>query len=141
MKKMMLISLLLLSMLMVAVTADTTAYADAIDWTVFKQLKLDAKPLDVATSADSRLIFILVPEKILVYSIAQDKITDEIPVSKDVDTITHFEKTDALIVTGRKSKTLKIIQVDLINKIEISGLPFEGSADAPVTIAVFDDYQ
>ncbi len=141
MKKVMLVSLLLITALTFPVIAGTTAYGAGVDWNVFKQLKLDAKPLDVATSADSRLIFILVPEKILVYSIDEDKVTAEIPVAKDVDTITHFEKTDALIVTGRKSKTLKIIQVDLINKIDIAGLPFEGSANAPVTIAVFDDYQ
>jgi hypothetical protein len=29
----------------------------------------------------------------------------------------------------------------VIHEIEVTGLPFKGSPDAPVTIAVFSDYQ
>jgi len=112
-----------------------------IDWTPIKQIKIDAQPLDVAASQDGKLVFILAPGEILVYSVSENKITSRFPVSRDFDRITYSAKDDTLILTSRSSETLKIIRADRIHEIDISGLPFEGPEDAPVLIAVFDDYQ
>jgi hypothetical protein len=112
-----------------------------VEWTITKQIKLDTPPLDAATSSDGKLIFVLVPGEILVYSISKDKVTDRIPVDKVFDRITRFEKNHVLVLTSSSAKTLKIVQLDLIHEIDLSGLPFRGPADAPVTIAVFSDYQ
>ena len=32
-------------------------------------------------------------------------------------------------------------RVGVVQKIDVAGLPFEGSPDAPVTVVVFSDYQ
>lgn len=116
------------------------AHAD-VDWTVIKQINLSSQPLDIAVSVDGKLIFILAPGEILVYSISEDKVTNRIPIDKDFDRITYSEKNNTLILTSSSSKTLKIIQGEGIHKIDLFGLPFKGPVDAPVTIAVFDDYQ
>ena len=44
-------------------------YAE-IDLTLIKQTNLNVQPLDIATSADGKLIFVLARGEILVYSIA-----------------------------------------------------------------------
>lgn len=112
-----------------------------VDWTLIKQKNLVAQPLDIATSADGKLIFILAPGEILVYSIAEDKVTNRISIDKNFDRLTYAGKNNVLILTSSFSKTLKIFQVDMIHEIALSGLAFKGPADAAVTIAVFDDYQ
>jgi hypothetical protein len=112
-----------------------------VEWTITKQIELDTPPVDAATSSDGKLIFVLVPGEILVYSVSKDKVTDRIPVDKVFDRITRFEKDHVLVLTSSSAKTLKIVQVDLVHDIDLSGLPFMGPADAPVTIAVFSDYQ
>ena len=115
-------------------------YAE-IDLTLIKQTNLDVQPLDVATSADGELIFVLARGEILVYSISEAKVANRISIDKDFDRVTYSGNNDVLILTSSSSKTLKIIQVDFIYDISLDGLPFKGPADAAVTIAVFDDYQ
>jgi hypothetical protein len=115
-------------------------YAE-IDLTLIKQTNLNVQPLDIATSADGKLIFVLAREEILVYSIAEGKVANRISIDKDFDRVTYAGKNNVLILTSSSSKTLKIIQVDFIYNIALDGLPFKGPADAAVTIAVFDDYQ
>ena len=111
------------------------------EWTTKKQLNLEAPPLDISTSADGQWIFILAPGKVLVYSISEDKVMNRIPVDKAFDRLTHSAKNNTLILGSRAEKRLKVIQLELIYKIDISSLPFKGPDHAPVTIAVFGDYQ
>lgn len=104
-------------------------------------IKLDVQPLDITTSADGKMIYVLARGEILVYSIDEGKVSNRMPIDKDFDKLTYAAKDNVLILTSCSSKTLKIIQVDFIYNIATDGLPFKGPADAAVTIAVFDDYQ
>lgn len=113
-----------------------------VDWAMIEQINLNAQPLDIAASVDGKSIFILTPGKIFVYSISEDKVTNRIPVDIGFDRIAYSEKNNTLILTSSSLKKLKIIQGDQVHKLDLSGSPFKGSADAAaVTIAVFDDYQ
>ena len=80
-----------------------------LDWTIKKQLNLEASPLDISTSADGRWIFILVPGEILVYSVPEDKVVNRIPVDKAFDKLTHSARSNTLVLSSRSEKTLKII--------------------------------
>lgn len=115
-------------------------YAE-IDTTLIKQTNLDVKPLDIAASIDGKTIYVLAQGEILVYSIAENKVSNRIPIDKDFDKLTYAARNNVLILTSSSSKTLKIIQVDFIYNIALDGLPFKGPSDAAVTIAVFNDYQ
>jgi hypothetical protein len=112
-----------------------------VDWKIKKQIDLDAQPSDIATSFDGKLIFVLVPGEILIYSNSEDKVTDRIPIDKVFDRLTYSARTNELILTSSSAKTLKILQLESVHKIALSGLPFKGPENAPVTIAVFSDYQ
>lgn len=112
-----------------------------LEWTIKKQLHLEASPLDIATSADGRWIFVLATGEILVYSVSEDKVVNRIPVDRTFDRLIYSVRSNALVLSSRAEKALKIIQLEVVHKIDISGLPFKGSEYAAVTIAVFGDYQ
>ena len=115
--------------------------AATLDLQVINQIKLEEPPLDVATSTDGRWIFVLTQGEVLVYSTLEEKVVNRIPVDKIFDMLTHSEKDNTLVLGSHSGKTLKIIQLEVIHTIDISGLPFKGPEHAPVTIAVFGDYQ
>jgi hypothetical protein len=115
-------------------------YAD-IEWNIKKQLSLDAAPIDVVSSPDGQWIYVLASGEILVYSVSEDKVVNRIPVDKSFDRIAHSAPDNTLIVTSSSGKTLKLIQLEVVYKFDLAGLPFKGPEKAPVTIAVFSDYQ
>jgi len=117
-----------------------TAYAN-VDLTPVRQTNIGLQALDIAPSEDGKLVFLLVPEKVLVYSLKENKIINSIPLAYTFNRIAYSLKNNQLILTSSTSKILKIIQVESIYDIDISQRPFKGPADAPVTIAIFDDYQ
>ena len=118
----------------------TSASAE-LEWTFREQVPLTSAPLDNAVSADGQSLYILSAGEILVYSLTQNKIVNTIPIESEYDNIAVSPRGNSLIVTSSAGKSLKIIDLEFIYKIDISGLPLKGPADAPVTIAVFSDYQ
>jgi hypothetical protein len=111
------------------------------EWTVTKNLKLEASPLDVAPSADGQWLFILAPGDILVYSVKEDKVVKHIPVDKAFDRVIQSGGENRLILSSRSGQALEILQLEPVYKFDLAGLPFKGPEHAPVTIAVFSDYQ
>ncbi len=122
------------------ILALNNAYAD-LEWSAKKQVLIDAAPLDSVLSEDGSLLLMLTPGKILVYEISQEKVVNRIPIDKSFDRLTFSPKQNRLIVTSSSKKTLKIIDLEFVQNIDITGLPYKGQKNAPVTIAVFNDYQ
>jgi len=106
-----------------------------------KQLDLEEKPIDIGASLDGEKLFILVEGKVLIYSIVQGEIIDSIPVSREFDRLTVPGKENVIALSSSSGKRVEIIRYKTLHKIDISGLPFKGPENAPVTIAVFSDYQ
>lgn len=117
-----------------------TVYGKA-DLTVIKQKNLDVAPLDVSSSEDGSMIFILSLGELIIYSSETDQIISRAALDNTYDNISYSEKNKTLILTSRSSKALKIIHVEQVHDISLSGLPFKGPFDAKVTLAIFDDYQ
>lgn len=113
----------------------------ALEWKVEKQLNLDAPPLDVASSPDGKMIFVLVKGEILVYSGSDLEPTDHIPVDAGFDRLSYSPDDNVLILTSSKDKKLATIGFEQVYAFDMTGLPYKGPADAPVTVAVFTDYQ
>jgi hypothetical protein len=120
--------------------AGIAAAATDVDWQVLLETHLDAVPLDSAISADGELVFVLGPKSIRVHDAISGQLMREIPLEAEYDRI-HISSGDRLVLSGSKSQQLKVLDVERIFPIEIGDHPIIGPADAPVTIAVFDDYQ
>ena len=127
--------------MMVSLICVPQVFPADVEWTIKKQLNLDVSPLDISPSLDGQWIFILAPGEVLVYSVSEDKVVNRIPVDKAFDKLTHSPRNNTLVLGSRSDKRLEIIQLELIHKIDVSGLPFKGSENAPVTMVVFGDYQ
>jgi hypothetical protein len=112
-----------------------------MEWKILKDLDLKTTPLDVAPSADGQWLFILTPGEILVYSVREGKVIDRTQVAKDFDRIVSSPRTDLLSLTSSTKKTVRMISFTLIHPIDVTGLYPKGPPDAPVTVAVFTDYQ
>lgn len=112
-----------------------------IDWTDIKEVKLDARPLDTVLSDDEKQVFILAPGEIIVYSNIENKVTGKIKVAESFDRIAISPKNNILVLTDSTTNILKFIKYEFVHAIDVTGLPFKGPENAPVTIAVFDDYQ
>ena len=112
-----------------------------VEWNVQKTLKLDTPPLDMAVSPSGERIYILTDQgTILVYSPAGN-LMEKIPIGKHIDQINVGPREDVLLLQSRQNKTVQILTVDFIKKINTTGSPFKGPADAPVVIAVFSEFQ
>ena len=114
---------------------------DNIEWNVYETLKLDATPIDVTLSPDGRKIFVLTTQGEVLIFTTSTKPEAKLKVGKDVDQIKSGPRGDTLILTSSRKKTVQVIGIDFIQNINVSGSPFKGPADAPVVIAVFDDFQ
>ncbi|MEJ2166591.1 MAG: hypothetical protein P8X90_13750 [Desulfobacterales bacterium] len=113
----------------------------AVEWNVYKTLQLDAAPIDMAISPDGRRIFVLTDQgEILVFSSATN-IEATLNVGKNVDQIKTGPQEDTLFLKSARDKTIQIVALDFIQKIDVSGSPFKGPENAAVVIAVFDDFQ
>ena len=106
-----------------------------------KQLDVDGKPLDIGASLDGERLFILVEGKVIIYSVLQGEVIDSIPVSGEFDRLTVFGRESIIALSSSSAKRVEIIRYKTLYKIDISRLPFKGPESAPVTIAVFSDYQ
>ena len=139
-KKMTMIPILTFLVLALGGVLPTGAHA-AVELKVLGSLDVNATPLDVASSADGQRLYILTPGEILIYSIQEGKIVDRVPVDKGFDRVVALPRPDALTILSSTKKSLQVILLESIYQIDVSGLPFKGPRDAPVTIAIFDDYQ
>ena len=106
-----------------------------------KTFKLDAKPIDMTTTADGKYTFVLAEGgKVLVLD-KSGTVKDTLSVKESVVSIGTSPSGDFLLLADSKSNTLEIVRISFVVDIDITGLPFKGPANAPVVITVFSDYQ
>lgn len=113
----------------------------AVEFRIQKTLQTDAAPIDVAVTADGRSTFVLTENgHVLVYD-ARGNLTETINIGSHIDRIDLDPRGERLFASSRRNKTVEIIQLDFIKKIDTEGAMFKGPANAPVTIAVFSEFQ
>ncbi|MFH1026233.1 MAG: hypothetical protein V1764_06100 [Nitrospirota bacterium] len=110
-------------------------------WKEKTKLKLDVSPLDIVQSDDGQWTFILSSDAVLVYSVAEGKVMQNIPLDEGFDSLSYAGKSRRLILTSKSRNMMKVILLDVVHKIDVTGMPFMGAENATVTIAVFSDYQ
>ncbi len=122
------------------------AVADAsssrgVQWQVENSWKLPAKPIDLVYSLDGQRVFILTDQQqVLVYA-ADGNFLGKIAVKKGVSSIDIAPRGERLYLLNDQDNSFTDLSVDFVVNIDTTGSPFLGNANAPVTIAVFTDFQ
>ncbi len=131
----------LLAVLIVLGSITMSHAATDVEWEVQKTLQLESEPIDVAVSPDGRQIFVLNDlGQILIYSSA-GSFLHKIDVGNQFDHIEVSPRGDQLILNSRNKKSVQVITLEFIQDINVSGSPFKGSENAPVVVAIFDDFE
>jgi len=112
-----------------------------VEWNVLKTMQFEETPIDVAVSLDGKLIFVLTEKgQILLYS-SGGQFRDKLDVGNHFDHIKVGPRGEHLILNSRENKSVQIITLDFIQKINVTGSPFKGPEDATVVVAVFSDFE
>jgi hypothetical protein len=134
-------SIVLFTLAIVLGAAVNSFAAGSVEWNILKTLQLEATPTDVAITPDGRRIFVLTEQgEVVIYSSA-GKVEAKIDVGQHVDQIKLGPRGSTIILKSGQNKTVQIVTLDFIQKINTAGAPFKGAEDAAVVIAVFDDFQ
>ena len=113
----------------------------AVETSLQTTLQTGAVPIDVSVSPDGRSTFVLTDEgNVAVYD-NLGNLTETIKVGSHIDQIEIGPGGERLFATSRQNKTVEIILLDFISSINTRGSVFKGPEDAPVTIAVFSEFQ
>jgi len=126
--------------LLMGFSVSASSHAE-VEMTIARTLNLEETPLDTAMSAGGKYIFVLTDKgKVLVYT-TDGKLSDTIPVDKSIDSIKAGPREEILLLVSSKKKTVQVAVLEFVQEINVTGSPFRGTADAPVIIALFTDFQ
>ncbi|MFH2045938.1 MAG: thioredoxin domain-containing protein [Pseudomonadota bacterium] len=132
--------LLIAITLSIATAISSPSFAE-VEWSVLSRLQMDTSPIDVAVSLSDKWVFVLDDHgDILVFS-KDGNLKEKIHAGKQFDQIRVGPRDNLLFLTNSKSKTVEVMQVDFIYKINTTGSPFKGLSNAPVVLVVFTDFQ
>jgi hypothetical protein len=106
-----------------------------------RQWQLPYAPADMVQSVDGKMVYILTDNhKLLIY-----EANGNLKASTDVDPGVVAIDTDArgeqILLIDKDNKTFTSLSVDFVAEVDVTGSPFKGNADAPVTVAVFSDFE
>ena len=129
---------ILFTVLLVYPAAST---ADSFSILEQKKVTLSDEALDLAVSSDGRWTFVLTKGGgVAIYGASGD-LVQVLKVGKGFDTIEYSPAGNRLLLGSSGKQELKILTLSMLYELDYRGSPFKGPADAPVTIAAFDDFQ
>jgi hypothetical protein len=139
-----------LFMVVVAITlASQPARADfsengadgKLEWQVVRKFNTTGKPVDIAHSLDGKYAFVLTDQSVISVYDQRGALQGKIPVEAGVNAITIDPMGKFLHLSDSTSKTFYTLALDFVLNINTAKAPIKGDANAPVTIAVFSDFQ
>ncbi len=132
---------LLITVLLGTLCFATTVIGAEMKWNLEKKLELKSPAIDMTMSYDGQKAFILDQDgNIGIYRL-DGSLEGTIPVGKDFNKIMMSPEPDTLLLSNSKTKTIEILSMDFIHKINMEGSPFKGPEDAPAVLTLFTDFQ
>ncbi|MDL2269553.1 thioredoxin domain-containing protein [Desulfosarcina sp. OttesenSCG-928-A07] len=111
-----------------------------VDVEVTSRFDTDTPVLDMATDPQSRLVFLLTAKAVLLYSVEDSAVVDQIPLRTPFDRIAVLD-AEHLVLSHSVSGAMNIVRFGRVYPIELEGRISRGPSNAPVTVVVFDDYE
>lgn len=113
----------------------------SVEWRRLGNLPLKGIPVDMVPSQDGRHFYILTKDgSIAVYS-SRGQLRGQIPVNEGVASIDLSPNGEFLFLMDAEQSFISILSVGFIVDIDTAGSPAKGEANAPVTIAVYADFE
>lgn len=112
-----------------------------IEWNVLQKWPTVGKTLDMVHSLDGNFVYILNDKQLVQVFNSQGQLQGNIPVEEGVSAIDIAPRGEILYLINNKNQTFSSMAVSFIVDVDISGSPFKGPANAPVTIALFTDFE
>ncbi len=113
----------------------------SVDWRVIEMLKLEKPPLDIAVALSGKWIYVLTDEGNLEIYTPNGRLEDTISVGKHIEGLRVSPWEGKLILTSKSEKTVQLLSLSFIQKINTQGAPVKGNPNADVEIITFGDFQ
>lgn len=113
----------------------------AVDAKIVRTLNLESKPLDLAIPGNGRYIYVLTADAKLQVFMGNGQLRDTIPVEPGVDRVQPGPREDLLYLVDSANNRIQVLYLDFVQEIPVADSPTKGPAEAPVTVAVFTDFQ
>jgi protein-disulfide isomerase len=140
MKKTLLLCSLLLAPGLAQAATPPPSGAGALDWSVQKTWELSTKPVDFVQSLDNKRVYVLGEDSKVYILDINGKEMGTIPVDANTIAIDIAPRGENLYLLGSDKKYTSI-SIAFSQNIDITGAPFLGNENAPVTMIVFSDFQ
>lgn len=127
--------ILILAMMLMPMTASAV-----VDVETLARIDTGAKVLDMATDPQNHLVFLLTPKAVLLYSVEDSAVVDQIPLTTAFDRIAFLD-AEHLALSHSASSEMNIVRFGRVYPINLEGRISRGPGNAPVTLVVFDDYE
>jgi len=112
-----------------------------IEWNLLQNWPTAGTTLDMVHSLDGKFVYILNDKQAVQVFNNLGQLQGSIPVEDGVSAIDIAPQGEMLYLINNKTQTFSAVGVSFIIDIDTTGSPFKGPADAPVTIALFTDFE
>jgi hypothetical protein len=130
----------MVAMLAVAFLASPALSADRFEQLRTKEISIPEKAVDLVVSADGNWTFVLTSlGEVAIYQ-RSGELIQTLQVGSGYEHIQYDGSGNRLVLAG-SGKRLKFISLVMRFDINSEGSPYRGSKGAPVTIAVYSDFQ
>jgi len=112
-----------------------------VEWKVVQSWSTNSKTLGMVHSLDGKYVYILNDKNQVQIFNRKGQLQGSIPVEKTVSAIDISPQGDALYLIDSEKNNFSSVSISFVVEVGTADAPFEGPVDAPVTIAVFTDFE
>jgi len=124
-----------------AITAAPEGQDQRVEWKVTKSWPTESKTLDMVYSLDGKYVYILNDKQQVQIFNREGQLQGNIPIEKGVSAIDISPQGESLYLINNVKNTFSSISVSFVVDVGAGDSPFEGPANAPVTLTVFTDFE
>jgi len=112
-----------------------------LEWEVIRKFNMTDKTIDIAHSLDGKYAFVLTEQHVVTVYDQGGVLQGSIPVDQGVNAIAIDPMGQYLHLSDNSNNTYYTLALDFIKKFNSANAPTKGDMKAPVTVAVFSDFQ